>query len=85
MNNSEYNEPDEQTKLRWFYWNKLVTEGKKHSYPGVPLPFVKTVEIDGEEVKVVDYSEQDGVLNKIGRRRAKNRVAKQSRKANRGK
>lgn len=54
-----WDEPSEQTKMRWFFWSRLVNDGKKHSYAGTVSPKEKK------------------------RRRAANRVARASRRANR--
>ncbi len=82
-------EPTDEVKKRWFYWNKLVMLGRKKSYQGLPEPVVVFFREERDEngdkigVPVYDYSKQNGAIKKIAKRRAKNKVAKQSRKANR--
>lgn len=77
-------EPTTEVKKRWFYWSKLVSEGRKHSYQGLPDRVLVRVEMGGEElIPVFDYSKQVGAAKKIAKRRAKNRVAKAQRKVNR--
>ncbi len=34
-------EPTTEVKMRWWSWNKLVNEGKKHSYQGTVPANVK--------------------------------------------
>lgn len=77
-------EPTDQVKMRWFYWSKMVTMGKKGQYSGLPSEVVtrKTQSLPDDE-QVVDWSAHTGAANKIARQRAKSKVAKASRKANR--
>lgn len=56
-----------QIRARWFFWGRLVDAGKKHNFGGAP----------------VDENERAAWDGRLAKRRAKNRVAKQSRKVNR--
>jgi len=77
-------EPTDEVKKRWFFWTKLVAAGRKHSYAGLPEVITVRLEDDNGELKpVYDYSGRNGKAREIARRRAKNKVAKNSRKVNR--
>jgi len=78
-------EPTEERKKRWYLWNLAVVSGKKGSYQGLPDSVVtKATKNLDEEDQITDFSARDGAINKIARRRNKNKVAKNSRRENRG-
>lgn len=79
-----WQEPTEEQKKRTYHWSKLVAEGKKGQYNGLPLPVVtkKTKKLEEDE-QVIDTSEKVGAIKKIAARRAKNKVAAKSRAVNR--